>query len=311
LTANKSAADILGADNTAGRNILHVCRDMGFIVGVKGCLSGINSEIDFERGARVYNVLFSHVSNEDAITGAVILLLDISDKHESEKQRREFSANVSHELKTPLTTISALAEIMENGMADSGDIKTFAGKISAQSRRLIHIIEDIIKLSEFDEGGIAAEHTEFDLCELARSAADALRERADEKNVSVSIDGGRISITANRQMIDELLYNLIDNAIKYNNDGGSVAVTLSKENGLCKISVADTGIGIAPEHQARVFERFYRADKSRSKKTGGTGLGLSIVKHIAEYHGGSVRLESSIAAGTTVECLIADTGYRS
>ncbi|MCL2056109.1 MAG: ATP-binding protein [Oscillospiraceae bacterium] len=306
LTVNKSAADILGEDNMAGKNILHICRDIGFMEGVKNCLSGTNSEIDFERGGKVFNVLFSHVRDEDIITGAVIFLLDISDKRESEKQRREFSANVSHELKTPLTTISALAEMMENDMVEGGDIKTFAGKISVQSKRLINIIEDIIKLSEFDEGKIIARHTEFDLPELTRSVVDALREKADGKNVSIGIDSGPVSITANRQMIDELLYNLVDNAIKYNKDGGRVTVTLSCADGMCKIAVADTGIGISGEDQSRVFERFYRADKSRSKKTGGTGLGLSIVKHIAEYHGGSVKLVSTQGDGTVVECCIAD-----
>ena len=306
LSVNKSASDIFREKEMAGQNILHVCRDIKFQDGVKRCLFGGDVEIIYERGGKVYDVFFSHVRDGDRISGGVIFLLDISDRHEAEKQRREFSANVSHELKTPLTTISALAEMMENGMVVEGDIKTFAGKISAQSKRLINIIGDIIKLSEFDEGKILAEHTNFDLHELARSVIDALRERADEKNVAVSLAGERLNVTANRQMIDELLYNLIDNAIKYNRDGGSVTVTISKVDEMRKITVADTGIGISAEHQSRVFERFYRADKSRSKKTGGTGLGLSIVKHIAEHHGGRVTIASSSDTGTTVECCIAE-----
>jgi len=240
--------------------------------------------------------------HDNEMTGGVILIHDISEKYEAEKQRREFSANVSHELKTPLTTISATAEMIENGMAQTEDIRDFAGKITTQAKRLIYIIEDIIKLSEFDEGTIVAENTEFDLFKLAESVVEVLYQKAEDKNVSVDLVGERFSVTANMQMIDELIFNLIDNAIKYNKDNGSVTVSLFKEGNGFKIVVADTGIGIAEEHRNRVFERFYRADKSRSKKTGGTGLGLSIVKHITEYHGGSVVLTSALDKGTTVEC---------
>ena len=245
------------------------------------------------------------MSDSDAITGGVILFLDISEKHEAEQQRREFSANVSHELKTPLTTISALAEMIENGMVKEEDIKVFASKISGQVKRLINIIDDIIELSEFDEGTINKEFENFDLYELVEFVIEDLREKANEKQISVNVTGERFHVTADSQKIDELLYNLIDNAIKYNNVNGTVTVTLTKENKLCKITVADTGIGIPIEYQSRVFERFFRVDKSRSKKTGGTGLGLSIVKHIAEHHGGRVELTSTEASGTTVVCSIA------
>jgi two-component system phosphate regulon sensor histidine kinase PhoR len=171
---------------------------------------------------------------------------------------------------------------------------------------LLNIIEDIIRLSEFDEGKISREYSAFDLYELTESVAEALQAKADEKHIAVSIIGDRLQITANRQMMDELLYNLIDNAIKYNRENGAVTVALSKEDGFCKIAVSDTGIGIPTEHQGHVFERFYRVDKSRSKKTGGTGLGLSIVKHIAEHHGGRVELESAPDEGTTVACYIGE-----
>jgi len=306
LAVNKSAADIFREGDMPGRNILYICRDVEFQRCVKECLAGRDRQLSFERGGKVYEVYFNSVREGKAVNGGVVFLLDVSDKHEAERQRREFSANVSHELKTPLTTISALAEMIENGMAKEGDVKAFAGKITAQTGRLIAIIEDIIKLSEFDEGEIAAAHTRFDLHELATSIVEILRERADEKRVSISITGERPQMTANRQMIDELLYNLIDNAIKYNREDGMVTLTLSREGDECKIAVADTGIGIAPEHQSRVFERFYRADKSRSKETGGTGLGLSIVKHIVAHHGGRVALASNTDAGTTVECWLMD-----
>ncbi|MDR0293848.1 MAG: hypothetical protein LBH95_06825 [Oscillospiraceae bacterium] len=298
LTASKSVYELFG--DTAGQNILRVCREIEFQQGVKHGLSGGNTEILFERGGKMYSVFFSPVHNE--VGGAVILFFDVTGRYEAEKQRKEFSANVSHELKTPLTSISAFSEMIENGMVKDGDIQSFGAKISGQAKRLIHLIEDIIKLSEFDEGKASREQEVFDLYELAEAVTDALRENG--RGVEVILTGERFSITANRRMIDELLYNLIDNGIKYNRDGGVVTVTLSLEDGLCTIAVSDTGIGIPAEHQSRVFERFYRVDKSRSKKTGGTGLGLSIVKHIAEYHGGGVELKSTGGVGTTVTCRI-------
>ena len=301
LTANKSVSDIF--DDVERKNILHICRDIEFQQGVRQCISGMNAEIVFERGAKIYNVYFSPVNNEADIGGAVILFLDVTERHRAEQQRREFSANVSHELKTPLTSISALSEMIGNGMAKKEDISNFAAKISEQTKMLIDIINDIIKLSEFDEGKAEREYEVFGLYELAETVADALRD--NDKGVEIKLSGERFGIAANRRMIDELLYNLIDNGIKYNKDGGSVTIALSRENGMCKIAVSDEGIGIAKEHQNRVFERFYRVDSSRSKKTGGTGLGLSIVKHIAEHHGGRVELESAANTGTTVTSWLA------
>ena len=306
LAANKSALEIFGESDMAQRSILHICRDMEFQQGVKTCLSDVNAELSFMRAGRAYNVFFSPVRGGGGIGGGVILFFDITERNEAERQRRTFSANVSHELKTPLTTISALSEMIENGMAKEEDIRDFAGKISKQARRLLDIIEDIMRLSAFDEGKTAKEYASFDLYELASSVAEALQAKADEKHVTIRITGERPQLTANRQMIDELLFNLVDNAIKYNKENGTVTVALGREGGLCKIAVSDTGIGIAKEHQGRLFERFYRVDKSRSKVTGGTGLGLSIVKHIAEHHGGRVELESVPEEGTTVVCYVAE-----
>jgi two-component system phosphate regulon sensor histidine kinase PhoR len=300
VTANKSAADIFGEAQPTGQNILHICRDIELQHGVKTCLAGENAELQLVRGDRTYGVYCSPVPGKGG--GAVILLLDMTEKLEAERQRREFSANVSHELKTPLASISALSEMIESGMAKTEDVQPFAARISQQAGRLIRIIEDIIRLSEFDEAAVTAEMTEFDLRDLAQSVINTLAD--NEKGVTLSLVGERILISANQRMLDELLYNLCDNAVKYNKENGSVAVSLAEEGGFARIAVSDTGIGIADEHHSRVFERFYRADKSRSKKTGGTGLGLSIVKHIAAHHGGRVELTSEPGVGTMVVCWV-------
>ncbi|MCL2055538.1 MAG: ATP-binding protein [Oscillospiraceae bacterium] len=299
LSANKSAFDIFGAD-LLGKNLLHICRDTEFQSGLKSCFAGDESESSLSKDGKVYNV-FCRAANDIGI----ILLVDHTVRYEAEKLRREFSANVSHELMTPLTTISALAEMIGNGMARGEDIVGFASKISAQSKRLIEIIDDIIKISKFDENRFEKEYSEFELNKLALTIIEALRLKAEEKNVSLNLESEKIKLRANKRMIDELLYNLIDNAIKYNKDGGSVSVSLDSTGGFCSITVADTGIGIPHKHLNRVFERFYRVDKSRSKETGGTGLGLSIVKHIVEYHGGNVSIKSG-KDGTSITALLAN-----
>ncbi|MCL2169208.1 MAG: ATP-binding protein [Defluviitaleaceae bacterium] len=216
-------------------------------------------------------------------------------QQKGEKQRREFSANVSHELKTPLTTITVLSDMMAGGMVKPEDTAPFAARIQAQAERLIGIIDEIIYLSEFDEGKAERDFIAFELEPLVKSVIESLEEKAKEKSVAITLEG-EASITGNSRLIDELLFNLIDNAIKYNVEGGTVAVTLA----LGKVTVRDTGIGIAPEHHSRIFERFYRVDKSRAKNTGGTGLGLAITKHIAEHHGGKVTMTSTAGEGTTM-----------
>ena len=308
LFANKSAAEIFHkySNSMAGKNFLHICRDIEFQRGVKQCLSGNSTELTFKLDNRIYNIYFSPVYSGKEINGGAILFFDCTERHKSEQQRKEFSANVSHELKTPLTSIYALAEIIEKGIGKEDDIKGFAGKITVQAQRLISIIEDIIRLSEFDEGKVTRDFSEFNLYDLAESVIEVLREKAIEKNVTVGIDGIQTNLIANKRMIDELMYNLIDNAIKYNKDDGSVSVSIARENEFCKIIVTDTGIGIPIEHRTRIFERFYRVEGSRCKKTGGTGLGLSIAKHITEHHGGKIELNSTPKAGTTVVCWIAN-----
>ena len=304
LSANKSAQQVLG-ENIERRSLMHICRDEEFQEAVKKCISGEYVEMQMERDIRIFTLFFSPVFSGEKAQGAVILLHDATEKQRAENQRREFTANVSHELKTPLTTISALSEMISQGMAMEEDIKTFAGRITEQSGRLLLLIDDIIRLSEFDEGKANREATVFDLWELAATVISTIRDNSG--SVDILLTGERFEISANSRMIDELLYNLIDNGVKYNKEGGKVTVDLSRpENGMYRISVSDTGIGIREEHHPHIFERFYRADKSRSKKTGGTGLGLSIVKHITEYYDGHLELESTEGVGTTVTCLIMD-----
>lgn len=305
LSANNSALEIFGLLDASNKNLLQLCRDMKLWQKMRRCLNGAGTQMLFEREGRTYNIYLNPVYHGETTDGAIILFLDVTEIHQAEQQRKEFSANVSHELKTPLTTISALAEMIRGGMAHDEDIQGFAHKISVQARRLIDIIEDVIRLSEFDEGGLRNAFTSFSLCGLCGAVIAGLRDKALEKEVSLEIfDGSDIMLTANELMIDEMIYNLVENGIKYNVAGGSVRVSWRQEDSFTIITVADTGIGIMSEHLPRIFERFYRVDKSRSQKTGGTGLGLSIVKHIAEYHKGRVEIESVENVGTTINCFI-------
>jgi len=307
LAANNSVLKIFNISKEKDiirKNVLHIYRDVEFGQAVNRCLKGDHLEMALSRKGNVYSIHLNPVYSDGVCQGAIIFFIDKTQQHKAENLRREFSANVSHELKTPLTTISALSEMMANGMAKAEDFVGFATKISGQTHRLINIIEDIIRLSEFDESKVEHEFAAFDIYELAESVISSLQDKAVEKNVTLELEGQSFPLVANSRLIDELLYNIIDNGIKYNKEGGSVKVTLLSENSWCKIIVTDTGIGIPTEHQSRIFERFYRVDSSRSKRTGGTGLGLSIVKHIAEHHGGRVTLESKEGKGTTIVCYI-------
>ena len=225
-----------------------------------------------------------------------------SEVQKAQKQRHEFSANVSHELKTPLTTISALSEMMANGMAKPEDFTGFADKISKQAKRLIAIVEDIIRLSEFDEKKVRREYSQFDIHTLAESVMENLQEAAKAKDVTLTVKGTSVQLMANQRLVEELLSNLVENGIKYNKEGGQVTLYTQKENDMCKITVSDTGIGIQKAHQKRIFERFYRVDNSRARNTGGTGLGLSIVKHIVEHHKGKITIDSTEDLGTSITC---------
>ena len=234
--------------------------------------------------------------------------LTIQEEVEQREQlRREFSANVSHELKTPLTSISGFAELMAQGVVPPDKVRGFSGDIYKESQRMIALVDDIMKLSKLDEGGGAPEWETVDLYELAEETVDSLRSIARKQNVSLTVTGSHQSVRGVWQLLSEMVYNLCDNAIKYNRPGGSVTVDVSSGDGTAVLQVSDTGIGIPASHQGRVFERFYRVDKSHSKEIGGTGLGLSIVKHGAQFHGASVELESELGQGTTVRLVFPKT----
>lgn len=224
-------------------------------------------------------------------------------KDENLRQRQEFSANVSHELKTPLTSISGYAEMIETGIAKDEDVKEFAGKIHAEAGRLIDLIRDIIKLSELDEAEPGEEMQPLSILPIAQDTAGMLAFNAEKAGVDISVSGCYAQVLGRRELLEELIYNLCDNAIRYNRPGGFVRVSVTEDASSVILSVADNGIGIPPEHQERIFERFYRADKSRSKSSGGTGLGLAIVKHIVIQHGAELKLESAEGKGTTISVL--------
>ena len=231
--------------------------------------------------------------------GAVVLVFDVTEQMRAEQSRREFTGNVSHELKTPLQGIIGSAELIASGMVKEEDLPRFVGHIRKEATRLLSLIEDILRLSQLDEGK-EMPREDVDLFAVAREVKTDLAAAAAAKNVTLSVSGGETVLHGVRRLLYEILFNLCDNAIKYNKDGGTVAVTVGAKDGICTLQVKDTGIGIPPEEQSRVFERFYRVDKSRSKASGGTGLGLSIVKHAVQYHGGSIAVKSVPDEGTTM-----------
>jgi two-component system phosphate regulon sensor histidine kinase PhoR len=302
ISINKSATSLLGAEHAApGGNLLEIIRDMEILNGTRKALDGCRGETVKEYPGKTCRFIFSPVPGGEAI----ILILDITDKAAGEALRREFSANVSHELKTPLTSISGYAEMLCNGMIKDADRDVFAGKIKDEAARLISLIEDIMLISKLDEGKGSESFEDVNVFAAAESVAAALALKAAENNISVQVAGDSgASVKADYTLIYEMLYNLIDNAVKYNNSGGSVSVGVSASDGRVTVTVSDTGIGIPREAQDRVFERFYRADKSRSKKIDGTGLGLAIVKHIVMIHGGTVELQSREGLGTTITVTI-------
>ncbi|NLB80350.1 MAG: PAS domain S-box protein [Clostridiaceae bacterium] len=295
LTINKSARAIFGTDAyIEGRNIRELSRDISLTHSIGQALLGYSENTSFEKDGRIFNVLISPVSK----TGAILFFLDITEKALADERRREFSANVSHELKTPLTSIYGNAELLCGGMVNEDDKPNFYQKIMDEASRLIALIEDIIMISELDE---RAEQQTFELVNLADVALDckeALAEKASVFSVDVEIDGTGY-ITGSYSLIYEMLFNLMDNAIKYNKPGGSATVAITEDTSQITLIVSDTGIGIPPGERERIFERFYRVDKSRSKKTGGTGLGLAIVKHIASLVGGTVSVASEQGKGST------------
>ena len=300
LSISAAAQALFGADvQCVGRDFLTIERSHEISAAIQAAAADGHSEVRAERAGRVYQFDISRITSDGKFLGTVILAFDITEQEFAERNRREFTANVSHELKTPLQGIIGSAELIENGMVRPDDLPRFVGHIHAEAARLVTLIDDIIRLSQLDEGD-AMPTEPVDLLAVSQEAAENLHDAAAARNVTVSVTGQPAVLPGVRRLIYEIVYNLCDNAIKYNRDGGRVDVTVAADAGGSSITVADTGIGIAPEHQARVFERFYRVDKSHSKASGGTGLGLSIVKHAVQYHHGRIELESTPGTGTTI-----------
>ncbi len=300
LSINPAARKIFHAGNSCvGQDFLVADRDHEVNRAIQTALKGGHSEIRAIRNDREYQFDISQITVDGTVVGAVLLAFDVTEQVAAERSRREFTANVSHELKTPLQSIMGSAELLENGLVQQEDVPQFVGVIRTEAARLVTLVEDIIHLSQLDEG-IAPAKEQVNLLELADSAASALRKRAEERHIDLSVTGESSMVNGVRGFLYEMLFNLIDNAIKYNVDGGKVEVTVSAGNTGATVSVKDTGIGIPPEYQARIFERFFRVDKSRSKASGGTGLGLSIVKHIAQYHHADIGLHSTMGKGTDI-----------
>ena len=300
LSINAAAQTLFGADaQCVGRDFLTIERSHEISAAIQAAVTDGHSEVRAERAGRVYQFDISRITSDGKLLGTVILAFDITEQEFAERNRREFTANVSHELKTPLQGIIGSAELIENGMVRPDDLPRFVGHIHAEAARLVTLIDDIIRLSQLDEGD-AMPTEPVDLLAVSQEAAENLHDAAVARSVTVSVTGQPSVIPGVRRLLYEVVYNLCDNAIKYNRDGGRVDVTVAADAGGSSITVADTGIGIAQEHQSRVFERFYRVDKSHSKASGGTGLGLSIVKHAVQYHHGRIELESTPGTGTTI-----------
>ena len=304
LSYNKSAMQIFGMDpGQEYENLLAVNRSEGFRNAVDSALKGRHTQENLELNGRVYQIIANAVCQPDFaedMVGAVILVLDVTEKEAQEQYRREFTANVSHELKTPLTSISGIAEIIRNGIVKPEDIPHFAGKIYDESQRLITLIGDIIKLSRLDENQVPMERETVDMLEMARNVVQQLSSVARKSGVTLVANGIHGQVQGVRQVLGEMVYNLCENAVKYNRAGGRVWVDVQQVADHVVLRVKDTGIGIPAAEQGRIFERFYRVDKSHSKAVGGTGLGLSIVKHGAALHHATISVSSEPEQGTEI-----------
>lgn len=302
LSMNQSAADIFCVSPTAhiGENLLSVSRDANLYDAVQDALSGNVGNLTMERNNRHYQIFASPVMRNEQIRGAVLLVLDITERFAAEESRREFTANVSHELKTPLTSISGFAEIIRDGIAQPQDIPHFAGMICKESARLIALVNDILDLSKLDEKKDFGQSENVEILPLLQGLVDDFSLSVQKKDLCLTLSGEEAQIQGFPVLLREMFFNLIDNAVKYTPDGGSIKLNVTQYDDVVQCVVSDTGIGIAQEHISHVFERFYRVDKSHSRQTGGTGLGLAIVKHIAQIHKADLSLESTPQIGTTI-----------
>lgn len=294
ISANNAAVSLFGGKELKHRLFSEVTDDEELILCLRLSLDGKKTSVVYKVSEKGYRVFFSPVYEKDEVSGVVILAVDISEEMKTAEIRREFSANVSHELKTPLTTILGYSQLINNGIAKAEDVKSFTKKIEHESSRMIVLIDDIIKLSKLDEKAERDEFIPVNIRRCAEEAVDLLSDKASERGIEIIVGGGELTVNGNPGQINEMIYNLCDNAIKYNKDNGDVTVNITETG----FEVSDTGIGIPEEMKERVFERFFRVDKSRSKKVSGTGLGLSIVKHIALCHDAQITLESAPGEGS-------------
>ncbi len=301
LTYNSSAIRMLEAE-AAGKSetVLRLNRSEAFRRAVTESLAGNNCRTTLSLHESICEIIANPVYDSGKVTGAILIILDITEKERGEKLRREFTSNVSHELKTPLTSIYGVSDMLSGDLVKPEDVKGFALTIKEESARLISLIEDIIKLSQLDENTVPDEQEEIDVLGSAEDVARRLRAKADEARVTVNVSGSHVSIMGAETILEEIIYNLCDNAIKYNKQGGTVEISVKQIGDECLLTVKDSGIGIPKSDLKRVFERFYRVDKSHSKATGGTGLGLSIVKHAAAYLGGELDIDSTEGEGTEI-----------
>jgi len=301
VSYNKSALQLLGAENVRdGQHFISLNRSHAFVSVVSEALKGTNGETVINIGPRVFRIFANPIKIEEKTGGVAVIVMDITEEERREEMRREFTSNVSHELKTPLTSISGFSELLINRMVADEDVPKFAQNIYDEAARLIVLINDIIKLSRLDEVVDPVLPDSIDLFEIAEEVKNRLALTAAESEVDIFLSGDKTEVVGNRSILSEMIYNLCDNAIKYNRPYGRVDITVGTLDGKKFLSVKDTGIGIPSEHIGRIFERFYRVDKSHSKKIGGTGLGLSIVKHAAEYHKATLSVESKVDIGTEI-----------
>ncbi|MEA5051513.1 MAG: ATP-binding protein [Oscillospiraceae bacterium] len=304
LSINPAARRIFDTGRPcAGEDFVAVDRSRELRLALEAAMENGRSELRAQRGGREYQFNISRIAPQDAPAGAVILAFDVTEQASAERSRREFTANVSHELKTPLQSIIGSAELLGNGMVSPQDAPRFVDRIREEAARLVTLIDDIIRLSQLDEGA-PMPRERVDLLAAAQEAADGLQSAAAAKNVRLRVGGDPVAVTGVRRLLLEMIANLCDNAIKYNKQGGTVDVTVGAQGADAAVTVKDTGIGIPPAFQDKVFERFYRVDKSRSKASGGTGLGLSIVKHVVQCHGGRIELDSRPGEGTQIRVLL-------
>ena len=308
ISLNQAAQEIFRTDATClGKDATHLTRELSFHTWLEQGLTGQKEEGILTLGAVSYRVLVRPVLSDEQVTGLVVLLFDVTEQLQIEQLRHEFTANVSHELKTPLHVISGYSEMMENGLVAVQDVPRFAGKIHQESHRMVQLIEDIIRLSQLDEVQ-QVPMEKLDLYKISHNVLESLASKADQAQVQWQLTGQSASVLGNPALIHSVIYNLCDNAITYNRENGRLDVSVTTEEDKVILDIKDTGLGISKEDQDRIFERFYRVDKSRSRKLGGTGLGLSIVKHALKLHEASIQVDSQLGQGTTMRLVFHKAG---